>query len=377
MTVDMSVDVNLFVYNGATTVGPAIESVLAQTWPAITLTLIDDGSTDGTANVLAGYAARDPRIRLKHNRCNGGAIANFQRAFWFGNADFVMPKSGDDMMAPDFIESLMGILLTYPDAAMCHAAGLVFRGNDTVVGYYPPEHCLDAVGTDPLARARHVMARYTTSPAFWGVYRRAAVDRLSPIRPRAGWDHVLLAELALAGEIRHVARPLYWRRDGGKPVIQLARAATEQARAGLPLDDTLAEQRWRTPLITTAYAHLEMAAATRLPHADRLRLMADAQAIFRARWLGLLVREAEALRAAMPGLISALRCAAPLEAVWMARSLTAALHGAAIIVPEVILRDAATDLASMCVPMSAAVDAHPGPHAGVAAGAQLTFPTAA
>jgi len=350
--VDVSVDVNLFVYNGAATVGPAIESVLAQTWPAVTLTLIDDGSTDGTTDVLAGYAARHPRIRRKHNRCNGGAIANFQRAFWFGDADYVMPKSGDDMIAPDFIESLMGVLLAHPDAAMCHAAGLTFRGTDTVVGAYPPEHCLNAVDADPLARARHVMAHYTSSPAFWGVYRRAAVDRLSPIRPRAGWDHVLLAELALAGEIRHVARPLYWRRDGGKPVRQLARAATEQARAGLPLDDTLAEQRWRTPLITTAYAHLEMAAATRLPHAGRLRLMADACEIFRARWLAWLVREAEALQAAMPALVAELRRTSPLEAAWMTRSLSDALRGAATIVPEVPLCAAAAGLASLCDPTS-------------------------
>ena len=62
---NISVDVNLFVYNGVATVGPAIESVLAQTWPAFTLTLIDDGSTDGTTGVLARYVARDPRIRAK------------------------------------------------------------------------------------------------------------------------------------------------------------------------------------------------------------------------------------------------------------------------------------------------------------------------
>lgn len=345
---DASVNVNLFVYNGAATVGAAIESVLAQTWTALTLSLIDDGSTDGTADVLAGYAARDPRIRLRRNRCNGGAIAAFQRAFWAGDADYVLPKSGDDVIAPDFIESLMGVLRAHPDTAMCHAAGLVFRGADTLLGGYPPEHCLTAIGPDRLARARHVMARYTSSPAFWGIYRRAAVDRLSPLRYRAGWDHVVLAELALAGEIRHVARPLYWRRDGGKPVLHLARAATEQARAGLPLDDSLAEQRWRTPLITTAYAHLEMAAATRLPHAERLALMQDAQTIFRDRWLAWLLREAEALHAAVPALLSDLRRAAPLEAAWMARSLTEALRAAATMVPEVKPSAAAAEFAALC-----------------------------
>jgi glycosyltransferase involved in cell wall biosynthesis len=342
------VDINLFVYNGAATVGPAIESVLAQTWPAVALTLIDDGSTDGTAAVLADYAAAHSNIRLKHNRCNGGAIANFQRAFWFGDADFVMPKSGDDMLAPDFIERVMAVLLAHPGAAMCHAGGLVFRGDNTIAGHYPPEHRLHAVAADPLARAREVMARYTSSPSFWGIYRRAAVDRLSPIRQRAGWDHVLLAELALAGEIRHVPQPLYLRRDGGKPVAQLARAATEQARAGLPLDDTLAEQRWRTPLITTAYAHLEMAVATRLSHADRLQLMQDARAIFRGRWLNALIGEGEALHADLPHLLAALRDSSPFEAAWMRQSLRETLHGVAIIVPEAVPHHIPASVARLC-----------------------------
>src|SRR5580658_9086603 len=210
----------------------------------------------------------------------------------------------------------------------------------------PPAWCSVAMPWPPVIRRS--IACMPWVPIRWR--GRATVDRLSPIRTRAGWDHVLLAELALAGEIGHVPRPLYWRRDGGKPVLQLARAATEQARAGLPLDDTLAEQRWRTPLITTAYAHLEMAAATRLPHADRLRLMADAREIFRARWLAWLICEAEALQQAMPALLSKLRHASPLEANWMTRSLTEALHSAATIVPEVSCTAAAAELAALYHP---------------------------
>jgi glycosyltransferase involved in cell wall biosynthesis len=331
-----TVDINLFVYNGADTVGAAIESVLAQSWPAITLTLIDDRSTDRTIDVLEGYAAEHASIRVKRNRCNGGAIANFQRAFWFGDADYVMPKSGDDLIAPDFIERLMEVLLAHPNCAMAHAAGLIFHGTDEVVECYPPEHCLMAVG-EPSVRARHVMTQYTTSPSFWGVYRRDAVDRLSPIRYRAGWDHVLLAELALYGEIRHVAEPLYWRRDGGKTVLQLARAATAQANTGLSLGDPLAEQRWRTPLITTAYAHMEMLAESRLESADRLALMCDVPAIFRRRWLPLLQREAMQLRSDLPALLTRLRAAEGVQAGWMARALIDALHGVAAIVPEVDL----------------------------------------
>jgi len=329
-----SVDVNLFVRNGADTVGPAIESVLAQTWPSLTLTLIDDGSTDDTAAILRAYAARDQAIRLKRNRINTGAVASFQRAFWFGDADYVLPKSGDDLLAPDFVEKAIAVLRAHPDCAMCHAAGLIFDGRSQIRAFYPPEHCLHAVGADPVERARHVMQRYTSSPSFWGIYRRDAVDRLSSIRYRAGWDHALLAELALYGEIRHVAEPLYWRRDGGKPVRELARAATEQGSRGLELEGRLAEQRWRVPLITTAHAHIEVFAAARADEDVRAAAMAAVPDSFRGRWLPLLRREAADIKAMLPTLLSARDAAPPAAAAWMTGALRDVLRAVAAIVPE-------------------------------------------
>jgi hypothetical protein len=341
------VDVNLFVYNGAAHVGTAIESVLAQTWPHVRLTLIDDGSTDATPGVLRQYAARDPLIRLKTNRRNGGAIGGFQRAFWFGDADFVLPKSADDLIAPDFIERAMAVLLAHPNTAMCHARGAVFHGDAAPVLPYPVEHALHAVGPNRVARAGEVMQRYTTSPSFWGVYRRAAVDQLAPIRFRAGWDHVLLAELALYGEIRHVPEVLYLRRDGGKPVLTLARASTEQGMRGVPLDNVLAEQRWRTPLITTAYAHLECFAAARLDMAERATLMRVAGAVFRARWLPALRREAASLRAQLPALTGTLASLDPTLAHWLAHALAETVRAVETILPDEDFTAAQLEIAAL------------------------------
>lgn len=347
MPVQINVDVNLFVYNGAETVAAAIDSVLRQTWPSVSLTLIDDGSNDGTAEILADYAARYPRLQLKRHRHNGGAIAAFQRAFWHGDADFVMPKSGDDVIAPDFIERTMRVLLDQPACAMCHAAGVVFTGAGEVRGAYPAEHRLSAVGADPVARARYVMGRYTSSPSFWGVYRRAAVERLSPIRYRAGWDHALLAELALAGEIRHAPQALYWRRDGGKPVPQLARAAMAQSRAGLPAEDPLGDPRWRIPLIATAFGHVETFAVTSLPLADRRALIAEVAPIFRARWLAPMQREAAAFRAMLPGLIEEVQGADPVEARLASSQLARAMHASEALVPEVDMTPMQLELAAL------------------------------
>ena len=173
-----TVDVNLFACNAAETIGAAIESVLAQTWPALTLTVIDNASTDGTPEVVRGYQRSVPWIRLYRARANGGSVANCQRAFTLGDADFVLPKTADDLIEPGFVEAAMGVLLAHPDCAMCHAAGLVFVGQGHVRQVYPAEHRLHAVGPDPAERARHVMARYTSAPSF-GAYIAA--------RPSIGW----------------------------------------------------------------------------------------------------------------------------------------------------------------------------------------------
>lgn len=338
MTAPPQVDVNLFVFNGAATLAAAIESVLAQSWPALSLTIIDNGSTDDTVAIAQDYA-RSGRVALRRNRANAGAVLNCQRAFWHGDADFVMPKTADDLLAPDFMAEIMAVLLAHPDCAMCHAGGLVFtdaQAHDPggLGTPYPAAHRLHAVGPDPRARAGSVMRHYTSAPSFWGIYRRAATDRLARIAYRAGWDHALLAELALYGEIRHVAAALFWRRNGGSPVARLAPACTAAAQRGLDPAGPLAGLRWRTPLITTAYAHVEMFSEARLPEADRRALMADAVGIFRARWLPLLEQEARALSAALPALVGAMASESGLVAGGMAGHLTGALRAVETLLPE-------------------------------------------
>ncbi len=324
----------MMVYNCVATVGAAIDSVLAQTWPEVALTLFDNASTDGTLAVLEDYAARYPSVHIHRNRCNAGPIANIQRALWFGDADFVMPKTGDDLIAPEYIERLMRVLLEYPETAMCHAAGLVFTATDQVIHVYPPEHRMHAVGSDPVERARQVMWHYTSAPSFWGVYRRSAVDQLCTIRYRPGFDHVVVAELALYGELRHVPEVLYRRRGGGKPVMLLGRGATEQGNRGVPLDDVLSEQHWRTPLISTVATHLEVFALVRLPLEQRMALMRSVPEIYRARWLPLFQRETADLRAALPGLLDQIAAAEPVAARCLARSVIDALLGAQALLPE-------------------------------------------
>ncbi len=347
MTLLPAIDVNLLAYNAEATIGAAIESVLAQDWPALSLTILDNGSTDATLMVAEGYARQVPWLRIHRGRANAGQVVNMTRAFAFGEADYVMPQTADDLLAPGFVRQVMAVLLAHPDCAMCHAGGLVFDHWHRVVHAYPDEHRLHAVGNDPLARCGHVMARYTSAPSFWGIYRRAATARLSPFHHRAGWDHAVLAELALYGEIRHVPDRLFWRRDGGKPVDVIARGATLAAQRGHDVEGVLCDPHWRTPLITTAHTHLLTLAAADMGEPERLRLLGVVPGLFRARWLAFMRAEWAALRLDLPALLAMLVRLRPPVFDLRAAGLTGLLQAVAAILPDASTGEAMREIASL------------------------------
>lgn len=100
-------------YNAARFVRAALESVFAQTWPKIELVVVDDGSTDGSLDILRRYEATGAKIISQDNR---GAAAARNRAFLSSSGDFVLYFDADDLMGPRHLESLMGAAAKSPGA---------------------------------------------------------------------------------------------------------------------------------------------------------------------------------------------------------------------------------------------------------------------
>jgi hypothetical protein len=88
-------------YNHAAFVGDAIESVLAQTFGAWELIVVDDGSTDGTLEIVRRY--RDPRIQVIAREHSGlsGLGATYRAALGSSTAPYVAILEGDDTWPPD------------------------------------------------------------------------------------------------------------------------------------------------------------------------------------------------------------------------------------------------------------------------------------
>ena len=93
------------VNNGAAFVARAIESVLAQTWPAHEIIVVDDGSTDATAAVVAELIARHPgQVRTLH-QANAGVSAARNTGAQAASGDWLAFLDADDWFYPDRLEA--------------------------------------------------------------------------------------------------------------------------------------------------------------------------------------------------------------------------------------------------------------------------------
>ncbi|MCI0680814.1 MAG: glycosyltransferase family 2 protein [Gemmataceae bacterium] len=98
------ISVIMSVHNHEAFVGQAVESVLAQTFPAWELILIDNGSTDRSPELIDALARRDPRIRPIHQD-NIGLPAARNRGIGLARGAWIAYLDSDDLWFPIALET--------------------------------------------------------------------------------------------------------------------------------------------------------------------------------------------------------------------------------------------------------------------------------
>lgn len=107
------------VYNGEKFLKRMAESVLAQEVSALQVIFSDDGSTDGTASILAELAARDARVTVISEK-NGGVSAARNRALSIADGDYIGFADSDDLLEPGYFSTLVSALeASGADMACC------------------------------------------------------------------------------------------------------------------------------------------------------------------------------------------------------------------------------------------------------------------
>jgi len=106
------------VYNGARYLDEAIDSILAEEFTDFEYVIVDDGSTDDTAAVLARATSRDPRILVLRNETNRGIAASANRGLAIARGQYIARLDSDDISMPGRFAREVAVLDAHPDVAL-------------------------------------------------------------------------------------------------------------------------------------------------------------------------------------------------------------------------------------------------------------------
>lgn len=195
MTISRSKKVSVVVpnYNYGKYIKKRIRSILKQTYPIYELIVLDDASTDGSAEMLKSVVLdlklKNPemRVRFVGSKDNSGkAMAQWKKGFELAEGDFVWIAEADDLCSRRFLEEVIKgfdnpeVVLSYAESMIINGAGVVIAPNfrwsrdKEKTGHYKKSYIKDG-----RQEIEEIMAIRCTIPNVSGV-----VFRKSAIKPK-------------------------------------------------------------------------------------------------------------------------------------------------------------------------------------------------
>ena len=200
------ISIGVSAYNRKDYLKLCLNSLLDQTYPNFEIIVIDDGSTDGTQEMMAECY---PDIRYVRQE-NGGDASAKNHAARIASGEYIVFNDSDDLF--------------YPDSVMRLYQAMPASGNACVYGTY---QTIDAEGREVPTRRK--MRRYPSGRILKYLLRHVIVNSCGVLIPRqmfldAGGfdtglkvmhDHNLFMELALNYEFYAIQKPVFLRRRHG------------------------------------------------------------------------------------------------------------------------------------------------------------------
>jgi len=126
------VTVLMCVYNGGKYLAEAVNSVLEQSFLSFEFLIINDGSSDNSAEILSTF--KDPRIRILTNQQNEGLISSLNRGLKEAKGEFIARMDADDICYPERIEKQVHFFNDNLEVGLC-GSWIEIIGSDEVYRY--------------------------------------------------------------------------------------------------------------------------------------------------------------------------------------------------------------------------------------------------
>ena len=118
-------------YNGARFLAASITSILGQSFTDFEYIIVDDASSDTSPAIVAGFAARDSRIRLLRNATNLGPAGALNQGLAQARGDYVAVLDHDDLAMPERLARQVTFLDDHPVVGAVGAQVRLYRVDDT------------------------------------------------------------------------------------------------------------------------------------------------------------------------------------------------------------------------------------------------------
>ena len=195
-------------YNKEAYVRKALESVIAQTYKDFECIIVDDGSTDGSFDVVRSLDIGDCKLEII-SQSNAGVAAARNNGVAASNGEYVCFLDADDWWEPTFLEEMDKLTKEYPDAGLYATNYVYYKPGKTHValnlerGYmnYPEAYLYDL--TMPVTSITTCMPR-------------RVFDEMGgfPLGIKLGEDFLLWAKTALHYKVAFCEKPLaYYNND--------------------------------------------------------------------------------------------------------------------------------------------------------------------
>lgn len=215
------VSIGLPIFNGASRMRRAIDSLLSQSHRSLELIISDDGSSDQTGDIAEEYARKDSRVRYIRQPKNQGQIWNIRFVLQRARGEYFMLAADDDWWHPQFIEKLLhahqrGVFqCAMPSFKRIYEDGILrdeiyFRGES------------DLSNQTNLMMYRGVISNKPTHLLLYGLFRTEFLKKIFSRQPPRviRWDRVIVSEIVLAGKCTTVEDTLFFKTESRKSVAE-------------------------------------------------------------------------------------------------------------------------------------------------------------
>jgi len=165
--------------------GHCLAAILKNTgWPSWELVVIDNGSRDGTAELVAGFVARDTRVRCITNRDNVGFARGINQGIRDSVAPYVVVLNDDVVVAPGWLSRLVGHLERDENLALVGAVTNQIGNRARVPADYRSLDGMERLAAERAVRHAGELWELDVVALFCAAARRTALDSVGLLDER-------------------------------------------------------------------------------------------------------------------------------------------------------------------------------------------------